>query len=434
MATRTTLALALSLVVSTAAHAQPSTDIWLGSLDLSGERVAITDLVNITQRPGYDNQPAFFPDQRTLAYTTQRDGRPHAVLYDLATGSVRLLPGARGFSPTPTDDGKQLMVTFAGRVALHDLDGTLLRELTDTVRVGYYSRVDARTFVLFINDPERRIVVYDVDGNTLETLSRGAVTPLVKVPNENAYTFVAETGFPSAAADQASGDRPIQLELRRLDLDQRRVQTIAAIPFPTSGHHAWTPRQTLLMASGSTIFEWSPTAPDTWKPVATLDDPDLHYVSRIVISPRGDRIAIVSMPRHEMLIRHLRLGSNAAIAAHAVDGIVNDMEDSVVVIRGSGARLTGTTEVRAFLTEAFAQSPDLVYVRTPDRVDVSTSDPLAAEHGTWTGRWTAADGRPATANGTYLVMWRKTTSPFDGSPQWKIRSELYVTLGCTNCR
>jgi hypothetical protein len=124
--------------------------------------VGVSQLVNVTQRPG----------------------------------AARPLPGARGFSPTPTGDGRQLMTTFAGRVELRDLNGTLLRELTDSIRIGYYSRVDAQTFVLFINDPQRRIVIYDVSGKTLETVSLGAVTPLIKVPNENAYTFAAETGFP----------------------------------------------------------------------------------------------------------------------------------------------------------------------------------------------------------------------------------------------
>jgi ketosteroid isomerase-like protein len=143
---------------------------------------------------------------------------------------------------------------------------------------------------------------------------------------------------------------------------------------------------------------------------------------------------MVSMPRDETLIRNLRTTSNAAIAVHAVDGIVATMENSVVITRGSGGRITGIAEVRASFTEAFSQSADLVYIRAPDRVDVSTSEPLAAEHGTWVGRWTAADHRAATANGTYVVMWRKTTSPPDGSPEWKIRSEVYVTLGRTNCR
>jgi hypothetical protein len=101
------------------------------------------------------------------------------------------------------------------------------------------------------------------------------------------------------------------------------------------------------MASGNTIFEWGPTAPGTWMPITTFDDPDLQHISRIAISRRGDRIAMVSMPRDETLIRNLRAASKAAIAAHAIDGVVASMEDSVLITPGSGGRITGIAEVRA---------------------------------------------------------------------------------------
>jgi ketosteroid isomerase-like protein len=136
----------------------------------------------------------------------------------------------------------------------------------------------------------------------------------------------------------------------------------------------------------------------------------------------------------ETLIRRARIASNAAISAHNVNGIAESMEDSIVVTRGSGAVLTGIADVKKSFADGFALQKDLVYIRTTTRVDVSTSAPLAAEHGMWVGRWTGADGKPATANGTYLVMWRKTLGVPDGLPDWKIRSELYVTLGCTNCK
>lgn len=294
---KTSLAFAFLLAVPAAALAQ-DTDIWLGNLDLSGGRVAITELVNITKRPGYDNQPAFFPDQRTLAYTVEAETGTHAVLYDLTTGKARPLPSARGYSPTPTEDGKQFMTTVHGYVALRDLDGSQIRALTDSVSVGYYTPVDAHTFVLFINEPARRIVIYDVDRRTMETMAEGAITPLYKVTGENAYTFVAVTPFSADSAVAARIDpATLRLELRKLDLDRRRVQTLAVIPFETAGQHFWTPRHTLLMGSGNRILEWDPAAPDTWKPVASFDDPGLQGISRIVISPRGDRIAIVSVAK-----------------------------------------------------------------------------------------------------------------------------------------
>lgn len=430
----TTLGLVLLALAPAAIYAQ-DTDIWLGDVSLNGGRWSITKLVNITQRPGYDNQPAFFRDQKTLAYTTEVGKETFAVLYDLSTRKVTTVTDAKGYSPTPTADGKQLMMLHEGRVKLHELNGRLIQPLTDTKDAGYFSPVDERTWVLFMNDNEQRIAIYDAEKKALETMSRGAITPPFQIPNERAFTFVAETPFSSDSAESTKIDRAsVKLELRKLDLTHHRVETLAVVPFPATGHHTWTPRNTLLIASGSTIYEWNPLAPDTWKPMITLSHPDLQHISRIVVSPRGDRIALVSLPRDETLIRNARMASNAAIVAHEVNNVVERMEDDVVITRGSGALITGKSAVTKSFEEAFAQSKDLVYVRTTSRVEVSTSAPLAAEHGTWVGRWTTANGTLATANGTYLVMWRQTTGSPSGLPDWKIRSELYVTLGCTNCQ
>ncbi len=428
-------ALALSLLAATTpAWAQPDVDVWVGDLAWRDGRLVTSNLVNISHRPGYDNQPAFFPDQKTLAYTTWTGEETNAVLYDLATATATDLPEAKGFSPTPTADGKQLMLLHQGRVELHDLAGKLVAPLTDTTDAGYFSRVDERTWVLFMNDKQRRIVIYDARKKTLDTLSTGAITPLYRVPNERAYTFVAETPFspdPDAAAkiDPAT----VKLELRKLDVKTRRVSVLSTIPFPATGHHVWTAHNTVLMASSGTIQEWNPTTPDRWTPVAKLDAPDLQGISRIAISPRGDKIALVSMPRDETLIRDARLDSNKAIAARAVDAIVEGMEDDVVITRGSGAVVNGKEEAKKAFTEAFAGSQDLVYARTTERVEVSTSEPLAAEHGAWTARWTKADGQAGAKQGTYLAMWKKKIGR-DGLPEWKIRSELFVELGCSACK
>ena len=424
----------LNAFLCTAAGAQ-DVDIWLGNLDMAGGRVAITNLENITHRPGYDNQPAFFPGGKTLAYTTEAGAETHMVLFDIATRKATQLVNAQGFSPTPTPDGTQLMVLHDGRVELHDLNGRLVRPLTETKDAGHFSTYDERTWALFMNDKERRIAIYDADKKTLETMSVGGDTPLYRVPGEPAFTFVAEVPFSSDSAVEAKFDRSaVKLELRKLDMVRRSVEVLATIPFPASGHHVWTSRKTVLIASGGTIYEWNPAAPTTWKPVAVLPHPDQQHITRIAISPMGDLIALVSMPRDETLIRDARIASNAAIVAHDVNGIAETMEDSIVVTRGSGARLAGIDEVKESFTDGFAQQKGLVYKRTTTRVEVSASNPLAAEHGTWVGTWTTADGKHATASGTYLAMWRNSIGATDGIPDWKIRSELYVTLDCKHCK
>jgi len=421
------LTLLLILFTARVASAQLDVDVWLAKLDTSNGAFTVSDPINISHRAGYDNQPAFFPDESKLLYSTDAGGAIHTVMYDIATGAATDLPMSKGYSPTPTADGKSYMTLTEGAVLMHDLTGKTTATLTQTKDAGYYSRFDDRTWALFINDKERRIVIYDSKTNKSETFAKGAITPLYRIPGEKAVTFVEESPFSADPAEAAKIDpAKKKLLLRKLDVAHRKVETLAEIPFKTGGHHMWTTRGTIIIASGPQLYEWSPAEPDAFHHVFKFEDPDIQGITRIMISPKGDRIAFVSTPRDEVLIRDARIAMNDAIAAHQVDGVLAPLAENVTIVRGNGDVLSGAEAVKKAFVDLFAQFADAVYVRTTDRLDLSSAQPLAAEQGTWTGTWTTPDG-VVNSGGTYLAMWRKSTSD-SGTPQWEIASELYVTL------
>ncbi len=123
-------------------------------------------------------------------------------------------------------------------------------------------------------------------------------------------------------------------------------------------------------------------------------------------------------------IRQVRAGSNRAIAAHDLDGVVAAMTPDIVVTAGNGGVLVGRDTVRSSFRRSFADTTFIDFLRTPDSITVSTARPsLAAEHGHWMGRYHTANGIED-IGGVYLAMWRRTTEG------WRIRSELFVSLTC----
>src|SRR4051794_12241608 len=175
-------------------------EVWVGTLDMSDDRFAVSNLANISRHPGYDNQPAFFADGR-LVFTSQiavLDETGHAVqarVHDFATGTSTAIPGALGFSPTPAADGSLLLLR-EGKVWLHEMSGKE-RALTETTDAGYFSRFDDRTWVLYMNDKQRRIVMYDATTKTLDTMALGSITAPFRIPGKRAVTFVAVEPFPA---------------------------------------------------------------------------------------------------------------------------------------------------------------------------------------------------------------------------------------------
>lgn len=122
-------------------------------------------------------------------------------------------------------------------------------------------------------------------------------------------------------------------------------------------------------------------------------------------------------------VRSRRNQSNAAIARHDAEAVVSFLDAEYQITVGSGDLFHGrAAELKAWRAE-FARAPDLVYVRKPESVEVSTSRERAAEIGVWVGSWTTPNG-PHRVRGRYAAHWRKV----DGS--WKIRAELFVTLSC----
>lgn len=126
----------------------------------------------------------------------------------------------------------------------------------------------------------------------------------------------------------------------------------------------------------------------------------------------------------ETMIRALRTQSNRAIVDRDLKAFGQTMLSDIEVTRGSGTHISGRDSVLTSVAVQFKDAAFLGYVRFSDSIQVSTSGPLAAEHGHWIGRFQRPDGIQ-TLTGVYLAMWRKTDIG------WKIRSELFVGLTCT---
>jgi hypothetical protein len=376
---RHAIAVLLLLLALPAAGQILTTEVWLGKLDMQEGRFAVSELRNISNHAGYDNQPSFFPDGESLLFATEAGSLSetglgvHAVRYWIGSGASVPLVKARGFSPTPTADGGQFTTLREGTVWLHELDGTPLRVLLPHVKTaGYYARIDEQRWVLFMNEEQRHIAMWDEARSALTRVVPGAVTAPYRIPNTNAVSFVVQEGESK--------------KLMRLDPTDNLNRVLTTIPFPTSGAHVWTPRGTLLMASGNTIHEWHPDRPEEWPVVQRFPDPDLQGITRIAISSDAGRIALVSTPNDLAVLRESRDASNAAFA------------ESVAKHRGTS------------------------WTRTPNRFDISGD--TATERGTSVQQWRSRAGESVVRD-VYTVVWRRTIAS-NGTPAWSVETEQYA--------
>ncbi len=76
---------------ATFGQAPPDADIFLIDLTYKNQAIQVGKPINITQRKGYDNQPSFTPNGKSVLYTSMReDGQTDIYRFDfLSAGRHR---------------------------------------------------------------------------------------------------------------------------------------------------------------------------------------------------------------------------------------------------------------------------------------------------------------------------------------------------------
>jgi len=145
-------------------------------------------------------------------------------------------------------------------------------------------------------------------------------------------------------------------------------------------------------------------------------------VAAFTFSPAAT-VAIAQNDSDIEQIRIARAEYNDAIARHGVTRIVSFLDEEYQITTSLGQLLQDRDGEAAAWQELIQSREDLLYLRSPESIEISADYPLAAEVGTWVGTWSTDQGKVRTG-GRYAAMWRLV------SGAWKVRSELFVALYC----
>lgn len=284
------LSLVLALGPIGRAHAQgapPGTDVFLADLAVREGRIVIGAPVNVTARPGYDNQPSFSPDGRIIYYTSIRGGQADIYRYELEAGrsvQVTRTPESE-YSPTPLPGGDGISVVrveadSTQRLWRFSLEGTDPRPVLTEIRpVGYHAWGDSTTLALFVLGDPPTLRLADVRSGAAEIFAADIGRSLHRVPGRAAISFVHRDGG--------------QAWIKVLDLATRAATALVRTLGPGEDY-AWLPDGSLLMGRGSTLFRFDPARDADWRELADLARYGIDGISRLAVSPDGTRIALVA--------------------------------------------------------------------------------------------------------------------------------------------
>ncbi|HTI38788.1 MAG TPA: hypothetical protein VL484_14590 [Vicinamibacterales bacterium] len=291
-------AVSVGLSLQQAPQAPPRTEVYLASLSSGTAPAAAGPLVNISQSPGYDNQPSYTPDGRSVLFTSDRVDRQTDIFrYDMSSTSLTRLTHdpENEYSPLVMPGGRTFSVVHGDEQSLwsYDLDGSnghLLYQHKG--KIGYHVWIDATHVGIFVLGGEsapNTLQIADVKGGEIVPIASSIGRSLLIRPNRGTVTFI----------DKA---RQGHWLVKDLDPGTRAISTLVETP-AGSEDCAWDSKTgLLLMASGTTIFGWSPSnSAAGWTKVGDLAGEGVSNITRLAVNPvvsaeAAGRLALVAEP------------------------------------------------------------------------------------------------------------------------------------------
>jgi hypothetical protein len=277
--------------VSSASFGQAGSEIILFDLKLKKGKVTLSNPKNITKHPGYDNQPSFHADQPYIYYASFNDeGRSDIHRYDyLQDTTVNITTTTeREYSPTLTPDKQYLSCIIQRDNGAQDLgkypvDGGEPSLIIDNLTVGYHLWADNSHLVLFVLGAEG-------SPNTLHymrlptkedtVLASNIGRSFHKVTDERAFTFIQK-------GESANKIMKFNTETSKLSEVGPTIGKGEDIALTQEGH--------VITSDGTKLFfRLLGKSSKGWQPVEILQGAELlKSVTRIAVSPNGEKIAIV---------------------------------------------------------------------------------------------------------------------------------------------
>lgn len=280
----------LFLLVSGKALTQPATQIYLAKIKVKATSVKIGSVRKVSEFAGYNNQPSFSSNGKTLYYTGNKGGKQTDIFaYEVKSGKTKQVinTSTSEYSPTVTPDGKHfscIMVEADGtqRLWKYPLSGGDPSLVLKTIKpVGYHIWVDDDALVLFVLG----------DQNSPHTLQlASAKTGTAKVLDKEIGRCFGKIPGKSKQVSFVHKPKNASWKIKQLDMRTQKITDLTST-LQGSEDYVWTRKSGLIMGQGAKLYLWQKGK--QWKEVADLSTVGIKKITRLAINPKNNLLAIV---------------------------------------------------------------------------------------------------------------------------------------------
>ena len=280
----TLLVIALSIYSSLA---QNGSDIYLFNFKVDQDIFSVSNPQNITNTPGYDNQPSFTPDSQNILYSSDDGfGQTDIYRYSLKAKSERRLtfsPDSE-YSPTVTPDKSRISCVILEKSGdqylwSYPINGAVPKKVSNVNMIGYHSWMnDANLAVFLVEEPINTLATIQLPADQMDKLVTSPGRTLLMIPNTSLLSYA-----------DLSGVEPV---IRSFNPQTKEIKEIIT-GFKGAQDFTWTPDGTLVSGDGQKLYKHKPGTDEGWVEMVDFADYGLNKFTRMTVSPNGQYLALV---------------------------------------------------------------------------------------------------------------------------------------------
>lgn len=275
------------ITISVVGHSQLATEIYLFDLvKIDSLSYTLKNPVNISDNEGfYDNQPSFLLDGSGVLFASTRNEQTDIALYNLENQTKAWLTNTvdNEYSPLQTPSKKYFSTVKLEKdgtqlLWLNHFNGKKSKILIDDLKVGYHAWYNKKVVISFVLGDPSTLQASNLKVNVRYKLAKNIGRSIQNIPNSELISYI----------NHEHGDHEIY-SINPINSEEEYI--IDAIE--GSQDIAWMPDGTMVMGKGNKLYKFKPKVDSDWVELFSLEDFNLNGITRLAISPLGDKIAIV---------------------------------------------------------------------------------------------------------------------------------------------
>lgn len=280
--------LLFSLCIAGIAFGQlPETDIWLVQLDKKDNKLIYKNPLNINNRAGYDNQPTFSSDTKSILYVSIKDDK-QADIYQYnskAKTHIQLTKTKTSeYSPTVLPDGKGFSCVVVEmdsvqRVWQYNFNGSFHKIIAEQVdSVGYHSWLSKDTLLYYKLTNPHSLRALNIKTNEDVWICNYPSRAFKKTGNSNNLIY--------AIKDSTS------MAFRMYNPTIRESKLYATYP-SVNEDFIWHPEFGLIKSENADLLRYN-EATKRWDVLFSFSNLGIKKITRFVFDSKTKQLAIVS--------------------------------------------------------------------------------------------------------------------------------------------